>query len=305
MQPKQQSGEIIFPLFRRQSILPHILLSISSHYFDPPVLPLSWHSALILSFPGDMILAFCLSVLVGLLLGALVYVLLTWASRRRATARITRRSKKRSGTSQTNNPKNSQMGHYRSTFLNVYRQPSLEPVGPLGSKPSLETSTFRPLPKKSRAALDMGEDTEVIMPEDTATSNSSDSASLVPNKRHSFWLGSNGLKGFLPSQTPPPAYDSVIHAFEETCTWICPHKYVKNWKRWTAGDYRLSASVLLFIRDIFSAYWEISPSLTLFFSQCKAVGPYMHKMLPYSHQVSAQYYIMRYALGWQLTFQNP
>lgn len=169
---------------------------------------------------GDMILAFCLSMLVGLLLGALVYVLLTWASRRQATARITRRSKKRSRTSNT--AMSNQMGLYRSTFLSVYRQPSLEPVGPLGSKPGLETSTFRPLPKRSRAGLEMGEDTLVSTTEDTAASNSSDSASLVPkqdtNKRHSFWLGSNGLKGFLPSQTPPPAYDSVIHAFEETCT---------------------------------------------------------------------------------------
>lgn len=165
-----------------------------------------------------MILAFCLSVLVGLLLGALVYVMLTWASRRQATVRITRRSKKRSGTSQSHNPMSNQLGLYRSTFLSVYRQPSLEPVGPLGSKPGEETSTFRPLPKRSRAGLEMGEDTQVTMPEDTAASSSSDSASLMPNKRHSFWLGSNGLKGFLPSQTPPPAYDSVIHAFEETCT---------------------------------------------------------------------------------------
>ncbi|KAM9341006.1 myc target protein 1 homolog [Symphorus nematophorus] len=165
---------------------------------------------------GDMILAFCLSVLVGLLLGALVYVLLTWASRRQATAKITRRSKKKSGTSQTNNPMSGQLGLYRSTFLSVYRQPSLEPVGPLGSKPGQETSTFRPVRKKSRAGLDMGEDTQVNVSEDTAAS--SDSASLVPNKRHSFWLGNNGLKGFLPSNTPPPAYDSVIHAFEETCT---------------------------------------------------------------------------------------
>ncbi|XP_031703292.1 myc target protein 1 homolog [Anarrhichthys ocellatus] len=165
---------------------------------------------------GDMILAFCLSVLVGLLLGALVYVLLTWASRRQATARITRRSKKRSGTSQT--ATGNQLGLYRSTFLSVYRQPSLEPVGPLGSKPGVEASTFHPVAKRSRAGLEMAEDTLIIMPKDTAASNSSDSAALVPNKRHSFWLGGNGLKGFLPSQTPPPAYDSVIHAFEETCT---------------------------------------------------------------------------------------
>lgn len=166
---------------------------------------------------GDMILAFCLSVLVGLLLGALVYVLLTWASRRQATAKITRRSKKKSSRSQ--NPSGGQIGLYRSTFLSIYRQPSLEPVGPLGIKPGIETSTFRPQPKRSRASLEgMGDDTQANMSEDTAASTSSDSASLVPNKRHSFWLGSNGLKGFLPSQTPPPAYDSVIHAFEETCT---------------------------------------------------------------------------------------
>ncbi|CAG13183.1 unnamed protein product [Tetraodon nigroviridis] len=167
---------------------------------------------------GDMILAFCLSMLVGLLLGALVYVLLTWASRRRATAMITRRSKKRPRASQTNSPLGGQIGLYRSTFLSVYRQPSLEPVGPLGSKPNLETSTFRPASKRSRAPLDMGEDTQVNVAEDPAASNVSDSESLVPNKRHSFWLGSNGLKGFLTSATPPPAYDSVIHAFEETCT---------------------------------------------------------------------------------------
>eukprot|EP00064_Thunnus_orientalis_P012956 superscaffoldBa00002049_g12992 len=173
---------------------------------------------LCLALHCDMILAFCLSMLVGLLLGALVYLLLTWASRRRATARITRRSKKKSRTSQAQTPMTNQLGLYRSTFLSVYRQPSLEPVGPLGLKPGAETSTFRPLAKRSRAELEMGDDTQVTMPEDTAASTSSDSASLVPNKRHSFWLGGNGLKGFLPSQTPPPAYDSVIHAFEETCT---------------------------------------------------------------------------------------
>ncbi|XP_072221318.1 myc target protein 1 homolog [Leuresthes tenuis] len=180
-----------------------------------PLLDISFEKPINL---GDMILAFCLSVLVGLLLGALIYVLLTWASRRRATARITRRSKKKSATSHSCDPMSSQLGLYRSTFLNVYRQPSLEPVGPLGSKPCAETSTFRPLAKKSRPGLDMADDTQVTMSEDTMASNSSDSESLVLNKRHSFWLGSNGLKGFLPSQTPPPAYDSVIHAFEETCT---------------------------------------------------------------------------------------
>uniref|UniRef100_A0A8C6UYQ7 Myc target 1b n=1 Tax=Neogobius melanostomus TaxID=47308 RepID=A0A8C6UYQ7_9GOBI len=167
------------------------------------------------SSAGDMLLAFCLSVLVGFLLGALVYVLLTWASRRKATGRITQRRKKKSGSSsRSSHPMSSQMGLYRSTFLSVYRQPSLEPVGPLGSKPSPETSTFRPLSKKKRPSLDMGEDTKES--EDMASTSAS--SSPVPNKRHSFWLGTNGLKGFFPLQSSPPAYDSVIHAFEETCT---------------------------------------------------------------------------------------
>nr|XP_057913132.1 myc target protein 1 homolog [Doryrhamphus excisus] len=165
---------------------------------------------------GDMILAFCLSILVGLLLGALVYVLLTWASRRRATARITRRTKKtRKKPSASRIPTDGQLGLYRSTFLNVYRQPSLEPVGPLGSKPGPETSTFRPAPRKGSSGTATGDDAQVQIPEDTVAS---DSESLVPNKRHSFWLGGNGLKGFLPSQTPPPAYNSIIHAFQESCT---------------------------------------------------------------------------------------
>ncbi|XP_077395794.1 myc target protein 1 homolog isoform X2 [Festucalex cinctus] len=162
---------------------------------------------------GDMILAFCLSVLVGLLLGALVYVLLTWASRRRATARITRRPRKKRGKSPRSQiSPDGQLGLYRSTFLGVYRQPSLEPVGPLGSKPGPETSTFRPLARKG--SLEMGEDTRVSPPEDSADS----AALVVPGKRNSFWLGGNGLKGFLPSQTPPPAYNSIIHAFQESCT---------------------------------------------------------------------------------------
>jgi len=175
-------------------------------------------------FPGDMILAFCLSVLVGLLLGALVYILLTWASRRQATARITKRPRSSSPKPPGNNNNNQyQLGLYRSTFLSVYRQPSLEPVGPLGSKPGVESSTFRPVPRRSGAGLEMGEDTLILAVHEkdlapVASSFSSDSAALVPNKRHSFWLGGNGLKGFLPSQTPPPAYDSVIRAFEETCT---------------------------------------------------------------------------------------
>ncbi|XP_067099769.1 myc target protein 1 homolog [Osmerus mordax] len=180
---------------------------------------------------GDLVLAFCLSMLVGLLIGALIYILLTWMSRRRASARITQRPKQqRSGATRSHN---NRMGLYRSTMferrsdnnvgpgvLSLYRQPSVEPVGPLGSKPSYQASTFRPAPKGSRG-LGSGDDNQATLPHDTVVANSEDStltASLVPGKRNSFWLGNKGLRGFLPSQAPPPAYDSVILAFQETCT---------------------------------------------------------------------------------------
>ncbi|KAF6725305.1 Myc target-like protein 1 [Oryzias melastigma] len=163
------------------------------------------------SFAGDLLLAFSLSVLVGLLLGALVYVLLTWASRRRASARITSRSQK---SPQACAPPSSQLGLYRSTFLSVYRQPSLEPVGQLGSKPHPEASTFRPPASKKKPPLDLEEDGRLNPSEEMLNS---DSESLVPNKRHSFWLGGNGLKGFLPLNAPP-AYDSALQPFAETST---------------------------------------------------------------------------------------
>lgn len=57
---------------------------------------------------------------------------------------------------------------------------------------------------------------------DTTAPNSSaaDTASLMPiqPQRKSFWLGNSSLKGILTTQTPPPTYDSVINAFQETCT---------------------------------------------------------------------------------------
>lgn len=180
---------------------------------------------------GNLILAFCLSMLVGLLIGALFYILLTWMMRRRASARITRRPKgQQAGASRSHNTR---VGLYRSTVfdrrsdsgpgagvLGLCRLPSVEPVGPLGSKPSSHASTFRPAPKDSKGQ-GSGDDNRATLAADTAVPDAPDSAStasLVPGKRNSFWLGNKALRGFLPSQTQPPAYDSVIYAFQETRT---------------------------------------------------------------------------------------
>ncbi|XP_077588189.1 myc target protein 1 homolog [Stigmatopora nigra] len=134
---------------------------------------------------GDLILAFCLSALAGLILGALLYVLLTWASRRRE-ARRSRRSRVLPGPEPEAD---------RVTFIGVYRRPSAEP--PLDGKADSRTSTFRPPSRKKSAPVE-------------------DSSDSVADKRRSFWLGGNGLRGFLPSQTPPPAYNSVVQDDQES-----------------------------------------------------------------------------------------
>ncbi|XP_062379620.1 myc target protein 1 homolog [Sardina pilchardus] len=175
----------------------------------------------------SLILAFCLSMLVGLLIGALIFILLTWLSRQSASAVITRPPKRKSKTSRAHN----RMGLYRSQgfqhlgdsstasgHLNARRQASVDTDELLGRKTPFKASTFHP-PGKGGSPVASSPPSSPCTVEIEPPSSSE--GSLLPssgNKRQSFWLGNNGLRGYLPTQTPPPAYDSVIHAFQETQT---------------------------------------------------------------------------------------
>ncbi|XP_067310816.1 myc target protein 1 homolog [Pseudorasbora parva] len=171
----------------------------------------------------ELILAFCLSILMGLLIGILIFLLLTWMSRRRRVlVRITRRQSQSSESKGSRNQR-CQLRHYKShgfdknseyagrAALNLHRQTSVDPNELLGRSPSFQNSTFRPPAKKTNKTSEQTED--------------DNQAALIPNitdpfstePAESFWLGKGSLRGFLPRQTPPPAYDSVIHIFQETC----------------------------------------------------------------------------------------
>ncbi|XP_056333286.1 myc target protein 1 homolog [Danio aesculapii] len=166
----------------------------------------------------ELILAFCLSILIGLLIGILIFLLLTWMSRTRASVRITRHQ------TQSSESKSCHLKHYKShgfdknteyagrAALNLHRQTSVDPNELLGRSPSFQNSTFRPPVKKTKKTSDEMEDDNqaALLP------NITDPFSMEPAE--SFWLGKGSLRGFLPRQTPPPAYDSVIHIFQETCT---------------------------------------------------------------------------------------
>lgn len=146
-------------------------------------------------------------------------------SRRRASVRITR-PQTQSSESKGSRNQHCHLRHYKShgfdknseyagrTVLNLHRQTSVDPNELLGRSPSFQNSTFRPPPKKTKKTGDETEDDNqaALLP------NITDPFSAEPAE--SFWLGKGSLRGFLPRQTPPPAYDSVIHIFQESCTWL-------------------------------------------------------------------------------------
>lgn len=199
----------------------------------------------------DLVLAFCLSMVVGLLLGALVYMLLTWMSRRRASARITRPSSRPTRPSPRSRPgfhRASSSAYDRrsnnslaSAAFSLHRQGSSPDQGDaLGRKSSFRASTFHPLLQVSQIAREAEEGSQTTLPRTltltttpgsaahtptlTATPGSAvnaSSTSATPNTRKarpdSFW-GNSGVQSPQSSQTPPPAYDSIIRAYQETCT---------------------------------------------------------------------------------------
>ncbi|KAJ8275254.1 hypothetical protein COCON_G00098790 [Conger conger] len=185
---------------------------------------------------GRLILAFSLSMVVGLLLGSLIYVVMTWMSRRRASASITRRPPRHSRGSARG------LLHGRSfnrgsggggagvggfdrrsnnslVAFGFQRQASLDLADPPGRKNSFRASTFHPLVQCSHIAREAEEGGQGSLPRTppTANANANANAGSTPPRPDSFWSNSS-LRGFHASQTPPPAYESVIRAFQETCT---------------------------------------------------------------------------------------
>lgn len=195
-------------------------------------------------FAVPLIIAFCVSIAVGLVLGALVYVLLTWMSRRRAgSASITRCPPRHSHTSPRNRPGFNRNSSYDrrsnnslvSAAFTFHRQTSsTDNLDPLGHKSSFRASTFHPLLQCSQIAREAEEGSQTTLPRTPTLTTSTGSAhtaaqsTATPPRPESFW-GNNGLRGFQATQTPPPAYESIIRAYQETCTWErWEHKALRN-----------------------------------------------------------------------------
>ncbi|CAB1343278.1 unnamed protein product [Coregonus sp. 'balchen'] len=180
-----------------------------------------------------LIIAFCVSIAVGILLGALVYVVLTWMSRRRAgSVSITRWPPSLSHTSPHARPGFNRNSSYdrRSNSLvsaafSFHRQASSpDQADPLGRKPSFRASTFHPLLQCSEIAREAEEGSQTTLPRTPTLTTSAESAhqtaaqaAATPPRPESLW-SSSSLRRFYAAQTPPPAYESIIRAYQETCT---------------------------------------------------------------------------------------
>lgn len=173
-------------------------------------------NAIMFVYLDEVILAFCLSMLVGLLIGILIFIFMTWISRRRTSVKISSKSDHSSsvdGSHCQQDPKttdgfNLSGDNTGRATLKVKRETSIDPNELLGHSFSYQSSTFRPLKKKRN-----GE------PEDEkqrALLDSTLTDLYTLDQSESFWLGKGSLRGFLPKQTPPPAYNSVMHIFQET-----------------------------------------------------------------------------------------
>ncbi|XP_016303575.1 myc target protein 1 homolog [Sinocyclocheilus anshuiensis] len=194
----------------------------------------------------DVILAFCLSMVVGLLLGALVYMILTWMSRRRASANITRVPIHQSRSTTRSSSPRSRPGYSRhssgydrrsnnslaSAAFSFHRQTSSSPIDygdSPGRKSSFRASTFHPLLQCSQIAREAEEGSQGSLPRTptlttspgAAGSTSTVSSMVTPPRARtrpdSFW-GNSNLRGFHAGQIPPPAYESIIRAYQETTT---------------------------------------------------------------------------------------
>lgn len=166
-------------------------------------------------------------------MGVLVYVILTWMSRRKAgSASITRRPARQSRTSSRNRPGFNHNSNYDrrsnnsliSAAFSFHRQTSSpEHLDPLGLKTSFRASTFRPLLQCSQIAREAEQGSQSTLPRTPTLTTSTGSAqkavqpAATQHRPESFW-GNNGPRGFHATQTPPPAYERIRRAYQETCT---------------------------------------------------------------------------------------
>ncbi|XP_030054329.1 myc target protein 1 [Microcaecilia unicolor] len=177
------------------------------------------------NFWGGVILSFSVSIVIGLVIGAIIWILFMCLSRRRASAHISQRMSlaSRRNTRASHNQAPNRTGFYRNSScerrsnlslasLTFQRQNSQEQADSFPRKSSFRASTFHPFLQCPPLAVE-AESQLVTLPRSNSTTSPTSGSSPSPEFR---W--SNSLRSCHSTQTPPPAYESIIKAFPDSCS---------------------------------------------------------------------------------------
>ncbi|XP_019383002.1 PREDICTED: myc target protein 1 [Gavialis gangeticus] len=179
-------------------------------------------------FWDKIIISFSVSMAIGLVIGGIIWALFTCLSRRRASAHIsqwspstsTRRSRPPSHGPAANRP-----GFYRNSScerrsnlslasLTFQRQASQEQANSFPRKSSFRASTFHPFLQCPPLPVETNSQLITLTPTSTTTTVAGSTTNSL--SRPEFHWSSNSLRTCHSTQTPPPAYETIIKAFPDS-----------------------------------------------------------------------------------------
>ncbi|XP_074844806.1 myc target protein 1 [Carettochelys insculpta] len=180
------------------------------------------------NFWDHTIIAFSVSMVIGLVIGAIIWALFTCLSRRRASAHISQRNSSASSHRSRHSPQGhaaNRTGFYRSSncerrsnlslaSLTFQRQASMEQANSFPRKSSFRASTFHPFLQCPPLPVETNSQLITLTP--TSTTNTLVGNTTNSLTRPEFHWSNNSLRICHSTQTPPPAYETIIKAFPDS-----------------------------------------------------------------------------------------
>lgn len=202
-------------------------------------------------------------MVIGLVIGGIIWAFFTCLSRRRASAHISQGSP--SSFSRRSRPSShghaaSRTGFYRNSScerrsnlslasLTFQRQASLEQANSFPRKSSFRASTFHPFLQCPPLPVETNSQLITLTPTNTTTTLVGSTTNSL--SRPEFHWSNNNLRICHSTQTPPPAYETIIKAFPES---------------WASSLLQTHMCILggtAIISTIFCAWWRSLRSLQL------------------------------------------
>ena len=229
-------------------------------------------------------------MVVGLVIGGIIWALFTCLSRRRASAHISQGSS--SAFSRRSRPPShghtaGRTGFYRNSScerrsnlslasLTFQRQASLEQANSFPRKSSFRASTFHPFLQCPPLPVETNSQLITLTPTNTTTTLVGSTTNSL--SRPEFHWSNNSLRICHSTQTPPPAYETIIKAFPD------------SWARSSLQTHRCILGGTSIISPIFWAWdlWEVCGWCCRADIQCQEAssGGFLEHNIPLSEGIT-------------------